>query len=210
MTAETPPSAKLGSPAENPRKTWVQTERKAHEAMVKLIRERPRAAMLLNCLIARMGHQNAVVVSQKVLAKLVGVGERTIKRAVKDLVERHFIQVVQLNGPGTVNAYVVNDRVAWQDRRGTMKKYSTFSANIVADVEDQPESTLSHESLVALPALYAGEEAVPAGEGEDPPSQAIMEGFEPIMHREEDGSLWEVDPETGERQRRIEDGGNNA
>lgn len=155
--------------------------------------------MLLNCLIARMGHQNAVVVSQKVLAKLVGVGERTIKRAVKDLVERKFIQVVQLNGPGTVNAYVVNDRIAWQDRRGSMKKYSTFSANIVADIDDQPESTLAHDALVSLPALYAGEEALPEGEGEDPPSQAIMDGFEPVIYRDDDGKEWEVDRETGER-----------
>ena len=38
----------------------------------------PRAAALMHHLVARMGHQNAVVVSHKTLAKMMGCGTRTI------------------------------------------------------------------------------------------------------------------------------------
>ena len=64
-----------------------------------------------------MGHQNAVVVSQKTLAKLMGCNPRTVQRAVADLVSDRWIQAVSLGGAGTINAYVVNDQVAWGQPR---------------------------------------------------------------------------------------------
>ncbi len=44
-----------------PKGTWVQTERAAHEAWAGLMRESPNAAMLMHLLVARVGDQNAVV-----------------------------------------------------------------------------------------------------------------------------------------------------
>ncbi len=105
-------SREIGIQAKNKPGHWVQTERKAHEAWAGLIARKPTAAMLLHHLVAQMGHQNAVVVSQKTLSKLIGRSLRTVQYAVKDLVAERWISVVKLNGPGTVSAYVVNDRVA--------------------------------------------------------------------------------------------------
>ena len=96
MTQMTAPPDKLGAPAKNKPGTWVQTERKAHEAWANLIAQKPRAAMLLHHLVAQMGHQNAVVVSQKTLAKLMGIHERTVRRAVADLVEDRWIAVIRI------------------------------------------------------------------------------------------------------------------
>ena len=173
-------TSKLGTPAKHKAGQWVQTERKAHEAWANLIGRKPRAAMLLHHLVAQMGHQNAVVVPQKVLAKLMKCSQETVKRAVADLVAERWVQVVKLNGPGTVNAYVVNDRVAWGQPRDQLR-LSAFSATVVADHADQDPTTLDHADLRRIPTLYPGEQQLPAGPGEPPPSQTILDGLEPDL-----------------------------
>lgn len=170
----------IGTPAESKIGKWVQTERKAHEAWAGLIARKPRAAMLLHHLVAQMGTQNAVVVSQKTLAKLMGVTDRTVRSAVADLIAERWIQVVQLNGPGTVSAYVVNDRVAWGQSREHLRT-SVFSATVIADIEDQGPVTLDSAELRKIPTLYPGERQLPAGPGEDPPSQPNIDGLEPDL-----------------------------
>lgn len=171
------------------RKTWVQTERAAHESWAGLIARKPRAAQLLHHFVALMGDRNAVVISQKTLAKILGVTDRTIRTAVADLVAERWISVVKLNGPGTVAAYVVNDRVAWGESRDNLQK-SVFSATIVADRADQEEALLGHGELRRIPTLYPGDMQLPTGPGEDPPSQPNLDGLEP--------DLPHIDPETGE------------
>lgn len=170
----------IGVPAKNKPGQWVQTERKAHEAWANLIARKPRAAMLLHHLVAQMGHQNAVVISQKTLGKLMGVTDRTVRSAVADLVAERWIQVVKMNGPGTVSAYVVNDRVAWGQPRDQLR-LSVFSATVVADAEDQDTLTLEHSNLRRIPTLYPGEMQLPGGAGEDPPSQPNIPGMEPDL-----------------------------
>lgn len=172
--------AEIGIPARNKPGHWVQTERKAHEAWAGLIARKPRAAMLLHHLVAQMGHQNAVVVSQKTLAKLVGCSLRTIQYAITDLVADRWISVVKLNGPGTVSAYVVNDRVAWGQPRDQLR-LSVFSAAVVVDHDDQDEALLGHGDLRRIPTLYPGEQQLPTGPGEEPPSQPSIPGMEPDL-----------------------------
>ena len=172
--------AAIGAPAKHKSGHWVQTERKAHEAWANLIARKPRAAMLLHHLVAQMGHQNAVVVSQKTLSKLMGYGLRTVQYAIVDLVAEKWIQVVKLNGPGTVSAYVVNDRVAWGQPRDQLS-LSAFSATVVANLEDQDTDALTHSDLRRIPTLYPGERQLPTGFGEDPPSQPNMPGMEPDL-----------------------------
>lgn len=150
--------------------------------------------MLMHHLVAQMGNQNAVVVSQKTLAKMLGVNERTVRRAVTDLVAERWISVVKLNGPGTVSAYVVNDRVAWGQSRDQLR-LSVFSATVVADFEDQEEAMIGNGSLRKIPVLFTGERQLPAGDGEDPPSQPTLLDMEPdlpAIHADR------IDPETGE------------
>ncbi|WP_244294673.1 helix-turn-helix domain-containing protein [Pannonibacter sp. P2PFMT1] len=126
-----------------------------------------------------MGHQNAVVIPQGVLAKLMGCSVDTVQRAVRDLVAEKWISVVRL-GRGKEAAYVVNDRVAWGQSRDQLR-LSVFSAAVVADYEDQDEALLGHGDLRRIPTLYPGEQQLPAGPGEDPPSQPAIPGLEPDL-----------------------------
>ena len=163
-------------PEKSPQTRWVQTERAAHEAWAALLRQSPKAGELLHVLIARMGEHNAVVISQKTLAEIVGRSQRTISRAVKDLVDGNWIEVRQVGERGTVNAYVINDRVAWHGPRDGMR-YSLFSASVVISEDEQP-SEPSSEPLRRIPSLFPGERQLPVGEGLEPPSEPDLPGFE--------------------------------
>lgn len=160
--------------------SWVQTERAAHEAWASLTARKPKAAQLMHHLVAQMGQQNAVVVSQKTLAKLMGCSLRTTQYAIADLSKERWIQVVKVNGPGSVAAYVVNDRVAWGQRRD-QRWLSVFSATVLADVEDQTEQALETSDLRRIPLVYPGERQLPTGPGEDPPSQPSIPNLEPDL-----------------------------
>jgi len=194
----------VGVPAKNKPGQWVQTERKAHEAWANLIARKPRAAQLLHHLVAQMGHQNAVVVSQKILAQLMGVTDRTVRGAIADLVAENWVQVVRI-GKGKEAAYVVNDRVAWGQPRDQLR-LSVFSATVVADLDDQEPSALEHRDLRRIPTLYPGEQQLPAGPGGEPPSQPAIPGMEPDLPaivRDEAGREWDVDPTTRELQGKL-------
>lgn len=167
---------------------WVQTERKAHEEWARLALKKPIASAVLHKLVAAMGNQNAVVISQKTLAALLGVHDRSISRAVADLSEGGWVQVVRI-GKGKEAAYVVNDKVAWGQSRDQLR-LSVFSAAIVADAADQDAETLSTTSLKRIPTLYPGERQLPTGPGIEPPSQPFFDGMEP--------DLPHIDKSTGE------------
>jgi hypothetical protein len=175
------------------RNTWVQTERRTHEAWAFLIGKKPRAAQLMHHLVANMGERNAVVISQALLAKIMGVTDRTVRSAIADLVADRWISVVRLHGPGTVCAYVVNDRVAWGESRERLH-LSSFSATVVADYADQ-NPTLLGGALRRIPTLFAGEQQLPTGPGAEPPSQPALEGLEPELPSL---SADNIDPDTGE------------
>lgn len=172
-------SKEIGLPANHKQGRWVQTERKAHESWADLIARKPRAAQLLHHLVAQMGHQNAVVVSQKVLSQLMGVTDRTVRSAIADLVAERWIQVVRI-GKGKEAAYVVNDRVAWGQSRDQLR-LSTFSATVIADLDDQEPDALEHRDLRRIPTLYPGEQQLPGGAGLPPPSQPSFDGLEPDL-----------------------------
>src|SRR5260364_35571 len=89
----------------------------------------------------------------KTLSKLMGTSLRTTQYAISDLTTEKWIQVVRMNGPGTVSAYIVNDRVAWGQARDQLR-LSVFSATVVADIEDQDATTLQHDDLRRIPSLY--------------------------------------------------------
>ena len=172
---------KIGMPLDASRSTWVQTERSAHEAWSKLTRNNPMASALMHNLVASMGSQNAVVVSQKTLAKMMECHVKTVQRALEHLVADHWIQAVNVGGAGTVKAYVVNDQVAWGEKRGNMPHTSTFSARVIADIDDQSKETLVMSNLRRIPTLYPGELQLPSGPGGEPPSQSSIPGMEPDL-----------------------------
>jgi len=173
--------AELPSPP-SPRGTWVQTDRAAHEAWAYLIERSPQAAKIMHLLTARMGDHNAVVISQDTLADLARISKRTVQRALVVLAEECWIEVRQIGPQGGVNAYVINDRVAWTGSRDGIR-YSLFSAAVVLSDKEQPDRNRleGQPKLRQLPRVYPGERQLPAGDGLPPPSEPALPGLEPEL-----------------------------
>ena len=162
--------------------TWVQTDRAAHERWAILATENPRAAALLHVIVAKMGRHNALVVSQETLAELARCSSRTVRRSLTVLAENNWIEVRQIGLNGTVNAYVVNDRVAWSGKRDGIR-YSLFSAAILVSSDEQPDKDKLDDQppLERIPAMFQGDRQLPTGPGLEPPSQPSIEGLEPDL-----------------------------
>ncbi len=162
----------------------MQTERAAHEAWAALMRSSPRAAELMHHLVARVGEHNAVVISQDDLARMMGKSKRTVIRAAQDLAEANWIEIRQVGRSGGVNAYVINDRVAWSGKRDGIR-YSLFSANVILSDKHQPDAEKlgNQQPLRQLPKL--GENQLPTGPGLPPPSEPALPGMEPDLPQSE-------------------------
>lgn len=165
-----------------PNGTWVQTERMAHEKWARLIGSHPKAAALMHVIVGNMGRHNALVASQKTLASMMGCTTRTVQRALEVLRDGNWIEVRQMGPTGTVNAYIVNDRVAWSGNRDGIR-YSLFSAAVLVSDNEQPDKTElgTQASLERLPSLYPGEQQLPFGNGLPPPTQPPLTGMEPDL-----------------------------
>ena len=116
---------------------------------------------------------------------------RTVQRAVDVLVQDRWIELRQIGENGTVNAHIINDRVAWSGKRDGIR-YSLFSAAVIVSDLEQPDCDQidNQESLRRLPSLFRGERQLPSGDGLPPPSQPSFDGMEPdlpAMDREEPG-----------------------
>lgn len=173
-------------------RNWVQTERAGHEAIARLIGQSPMAARLIEVLIANMGDGNAVVASQTTLGELLGRGvnqsgkpvhRNSVRKAINTLEAEQFVEVVQVGGKGGALAYVINSRVAWHGKRDGIR-YARFSAEVLAS-ESEQNGIDDLPPLRRIPQLMRGEEALPTGPGEEPPSQQGLEGMEPSIERGE-------------------------
>jgi len=183
---KTIPEAKQPSSAQ-----WVQTERAAHEAFAALISRSPLAARVMHLLVARVGDNNAVIISQGALAKLAGASRQGVQKALRILNQDRWIETRQIGDRSTVNAYVLNDRVAWHGPRDGLR-YSLFSATVIASSDEQPDITeldRNHDlrPLRRLPTLYPGEQQLPSGDGLPPPSEPSLPGMEPDLPAKEQG-----------------------
>lgn len=159
--------------------SFVQTDRATHELWGRFCIAKPRAAAVLHYLVGNVGRENAVIVPQSVIAKALGVSVRTVMRGIADLEEGQWLQVVRI-GAGRESAYVLNDRVAWADKRDNLR-LSRFTAQVIVDAEDQTALTLDGPTLHRLPDLYAGEVQLPSGDGLPPTSQPFLGGLEPDL-----------------------------
>lgn len=162
--------------------TWVQTERATHEKWAKLIGAHPKAAALMHVIVGNMGRHNALVASVPNLQRMMGCSRNTVLRAISVLREQNWIEVRQLGGVGTTNAYIVNDRVAWTGKRDGIR-YSLFSAAVLVSDDEQPDRAEigTQPPLERVPSLYPGERQLPAGPGLPPPSQGFFAGMEPDL-----------------------------
>lgn len=120
-----------------PKGPWVQTEREALRAMSQLAAKHPKAVGVLTTIMANMQRHNALVASYATLAKVSNCSLSTVRRAIETLKNGNWIQVRQIGDAGTVNAYILNDRVAWTGTRDGIR-YSLFSAEILVTDREQP------------------------------------------------------------------------
>lgn len=163
MTDLSPP--RPGRPLVGTPKTWVQTDRAAHQAWGRLAIDHPTSAALLHCMVSLMQDRNAVVAPQRLWAEMLGVTDRTVRRALVPLIEGRWVQRVRL-GTGNAAAYVVNDRVAWGQARADLPHLSMFTAAVVADIRDQdPADLLDRADLRSIPVIVPPDRPMPVGEG---------------------------------------------
>ena len=158
---------------------FIQTDRATHEAWARFSIKRPSASAVLHYLTANVGQANAVIIPQKAIAKALSVSDRTIRSAIADLAQGNWLQVVRI-GAGRECAYVLNDRVAWADKRDNLR-FSRFSAEVIADAEDQSAETLNGPALYRLPSMLEGEQQLPSGMGLPPTSQPFLPDMEPDL-----------------------------
>lgn len=142
----------------------------------------PRASALLHVILANMGRHNALVASQKTLAKLAKCSRATLQRSLDVLREGSWIEVRQIGPTGTANAYIVNDRVAWSGNREGIR-YSMFSAAIIVTDDEQPDRDElgAQPPLQHIPSLIGDERQLPTGPGLPPPSSPSLPGLEPDL-----------------------------
>lgn len=171
-------------PAREPRGTFVQTERAAHEAWAKFLGLKGSVAAMrvMHLLMARMGENNAAIVSQGTLATMLDCDVRTIRRAVAMLKEHNWVEVVQIGDRGGVNAYVINSRVAWYGKREGLR-HALFTATVMASEAEQPhrEELGTLPALNRVPDLFPGERQLPTGPGLPPTSQPSFPSMEPDL-----------------------------
>jgi len=154
---------------------WLQSDKKAHQAMWKFGIKNPSALSLLHFFMSRMDRgTNGVVMSALAIAEVTGLAQRTVQSSIKALSEAKFIQVLK---SGKSNVYVINNQVAWQGNRGS--RYAAFGAEIVISEAEQTEEVdkliTEAKELYNIPSLFPGERILVGNEPIDPPDQQEME-----------------------------------
>ena len=116
---------------------WLQVDKKVGNELQKLAVKHPAAMGTLMYLITNMGRNNALAVSQAVMAKKIGVKVLAVNRAIRLLDEHRFIEIVKV---GNLCVYRVNTRVAWQGNRG--ERFAYFMADVIAFEGEQGGDSL--------------------------------------------------------------------
>lgn len=150
---------------------WLQVDKKVGNELQKLAVKHPAAMGTLMYLITNMGRNNALAVSQAVMAKKIGVKVLAVNRAIRLLDEHRFIEIVKV---GNLCVYRVNTRVAWQGNRG--ERFAYFMADVIAFESEQGGDSLDNlEPLKRVPVLDDGERYLVGNEPVDPPDQGELE-----------------------------------
>lgn len=148
---------------------WLQLEKKVGQELMRLSVKHPAAMGTLMYLANNMGRNNALAVSQAVIAKKVGISLVSVSRAIKLLDEHRFIEIVKV---GNLCIYRVNTRVAWQGNRG--ERFAHFTADVIALENEQSGNIDKTEPLKQVPVLADGERYLMGNEEIDPPDQQEM------------------------------------
>jgi hypothetical protein len=122
-------SEEIRKEARGPRFTKVYS--KGFQAIAALL-DNPTAAKLYLFLVNNCGHDNAVVCTYGLLSEELELSERTIRRAVRLLEDRHHIAVAKI---GTANAYILNPQEVWKTYEDH-KRFCGFGARALVSLTD--------------------------------------------------------------------------
>lgn len=162
---------------------FLQTERETHEAWAKLTIDAPKASAVMHLLTARMKKNNTTLLTHAEIQDELGISRPTVQRAIRRLREDRWLEVWQIGETGSVNVYVINDRVAWARGRDGLR-YSKLSVELQIREKDQPKEYLAqieNGPLRKLPSVSRGETQLPSGDGLPPVSQPFLGGMEPDL-----------------------------
>lgn len=145
---------------------FVQLYKKELKQLRGLVRLNPTAAQLLFLFVEKMNKQNAVLMSYKTLEQITKKTRQTCSKAVKDLREANFINIVKI---GNVNAYVVNSNVFWSTDNAIKEKFAMFTATVVACGADQDVDfeDWSNIKLKQIPIIFPGEKIIINGDNNE-------------------------------------------
>lgn len=149
---------------------WLQLDKKIGQELQRLAIKHPAAMGTLMYLATNMGRNNALAVSQSVIAENVGIKRGAVNGAVKLLEDHRFLEVVKV---GNLCVYRVNTRVAWQGNRG--ERFAHFNADVIAIEREQTSDLDITEPLKQIPVLNVGERYLMGNEPIDPPDQGEIE-----------------------------------
>lgn len=152
---------------------FVQVSRQSMKEIRMLADKNKLALKILMIIAEKMNRQNAIVISQKTLGELVGKGRTSVYNAVKTLEEGRWIKTLKI---GTANAYIVNERVFWNDLTDK-RRYAIFSATVIASEAEQELSAEDWDSIETKHFPFLGSK-VPVLIGNDelpPPDQSDLE-----------------------------------
>lgn len=149
---------------------WLQLEKKAAKELQSLAIRSPAAMGTLMYMVNHMSRSNALVVSQKAMAKELGISLKSVGNSVKLLATHHFIETIKV---GNTSVYVVNSRVAWQGERGA--RYAAFGADVIALESEQDHPIDGQPELKSVPQLRQGERVLVGNDAIDPPDQGELE-----------------------------------
>jgi DNA-binding MarR family transcriptional regulator len=116
---------------------FVQLYRDQLLQLRKLTHKNKTALSVLLLLVEKMDKQNALIISQNTLMKILGKSRQTISKSIKVLKEGNFINIVKV---GTANAYIINANVFWQNSQIMKDRTATFTATVFAVKNEQEEN----------------------------------------------------------------------
>lgn len=156
---------------------FAMVEKQALANLDELMREDMNAARLIVSLIRLMepGSGGVVVISRKAIQELLGVSESTAKRALRTLIDGHWVHRIRIGG---AYALAVNSSIAWVGSRDKMN-HAIFKATVIAAASEQDDHGINPGKLKQLPTSQPGEVVLPVGEAE-PPSQELIPGSEGV------------------------------
>lgn len=158
---------------------FAMIEKVALHNLNQLMAEDMQAARLVVSLIRLMepGSGGVVVITRRGMAELLDVSIPTVQRALRTLIDGHWVHRIKLGG---AYALAVNKQVAWVGPRGAMN-HAVFGATVVASRSEQDAIGLDPGELRQIPMARPGEEPLPVGQEPQPPSQPGLEGVSPAV-----------------------------